>query len=168
MGSTRERWSSGFWVKKLTSLHGRIAHQLNEILNGTEQLPEWLTYGRTVLWQKDITKGTTVENYRAISCLPIMWELFTASMSDYLYDFLEEEKLLPEEQKGCRRKIRGTKDQLLINKAVLKGSKRRQTNLAVAWVDYGKAYDMVQYSWIRECLEFFGVADNIKSVLSAA
>ena len=26
----------GFWVKKLTSLHGKIAHHLNEILSGNE------------------------------------------------------------------------------------------------------------------------------------
>lgn len=95
-------------------------------------MPEWLTYGRTVLCQKDIGKGTAVDNDRPISCLPIMWKLFTGIMADYLYDFLEEEKLLPEEQKGCRRKTRETKDQLLPDKAVLKDSKRRHTNLAMA------------------------------------
>ena len=139
MESSWEDGVQGFWVKKLTSLRGRIAHQLNEILRGNEHLPEWLTYGRTVLCQKDITKGTSVDNYRPIFCLPIIWKLFTGIVSDHLYDVLEEEKLLPEEQKGCRRKTRGTKDQLLIDKAVLKDSKRRHTNLAMAWVDYRKA-----------------------------
>ena len=97
-----------------------------------------------------------------------MWKLFTGIMSDYLYDFLEKEKLLPEEQKGCRRKTRGTKDQLLIDKAALKDCKRRHTNLAMAWIDYRKAYDMTPHSWIRECLELFGVADNIKRILSSS
>ena len=111
--------------------------------------------------------STAVDNYRPISYLPIMWKLFTGIMSDYLYDFLEEKTLLPEEQKGCR-KTRGTKDELLIDKEVLKDSKRRHTNLAMAWVDYRKAYDMILHSWIRECLELFGVADNIKGVLSSS
>ena len=31
-----------------------------------------------------------------------------------MYCFMENENLLPEEQKGCRRKSRGMKDQLLI------------------------------------------------------
>ena len=35
----------------------------------------------------------------------------------------------------------------------------------MAWIDYKKAYDMVQHSWIIECLDLFGVADNIKSLL---
>lgn len=35
----------GFWLKKLRGLHGRIAEQLNNILNKEEELPEWLTLG---------------------------------------------------------------------------------------------------------------------------
>ena len=46
----------GFWIKKLTNLHERTAFQLNKILNGNEQLADWLTYGRTVLCQKDRSK----------------------------------------------------------------------------------------------------------------
>ena len=32
-------------------------------------------------------------------------------------------------------------------------------------MDYKKAYDMVPHSWITECLNLFGVAENIKSSL---
>ena len=46
----------GFWTKKLTNLHERTAFQLNKILNGNEQLADWLTDGRTVLCQKDRAK----------------------------------------------------------------------------------------------------------------
>ena len=35
----------------------------------------------------------------------------------------------------------------------------------MAWIDYKKAYDMVPYSRIIECLDLFGVAGNIKSLL---
>ena len=41
---------------------------------------------------------------------------------------------------------------------------RRKKNLAMEWIDYyKKAYDMVQNSWNKECLDFFGVAENIKN-----
>ena len=33
------------------------------------------------------------------------------------------------------------------------------------WINYKKSYDMVPNSWIIECLDLFGVADNIKSLL---
>ena len=35
----------------------------------------------------------------------------------------------------------------------------------MAWIDYKKAYDMVPHSWIIECLDLFGLAENIKSLL---
>ena len=74
---------------------------------------------------------------------------------------MEEEKILPEEQKACKRNIRGTKDQVLSDKAVLRDCKRRSENLEMAWIDYRKAYD----SWISECLVVFGVAENNKNFL---
>ena len=69
--------------------------------------------------------------------------------------------MLPEEQKSYRRKSRGRKDQLMIDKMILKNCKRRLTNLNLAWIDYKKAYDMVPHSWIIECLEIFKVSQNI-------
>ena len=45
--------------------------------------------------------------------------------------YLEQEKLLPEEQKGCTQGSCGTKDQLLIDKTVLKDCKKKHTNLSI-------------------------------------
>ena len=75
------------------------------------------------------------------------------------------EGFLPDEQKGGRRKSRGTKDQLLIDKMIIRNCKRRLTGLGKAWVDYNKAYDMVPHSWIRKCMLMFGVAGNATRVL---
>ena len=35
----------------------------------------------------------------------------------------------------------------------------------MAWIDDMKAYDMVPHSWIKKCLELFGVAESIKMLL---
>ena len=77
---------------------------------------------------------------------------------------MDQEKLLPEEQKGCRKGSSGTNDLLYIDRAVNKEVKSRNKNLAMAWIDYKKAYDMVPHSWIIECLDLFGVAENINSL----
>ena len=69
--------------------------------------------------------------------------------------------ILPEEQKGCRKKSRGTGDLLYIDKMVLKEAKRRKKNLAMAWIDYRKAYDMLPHSWMLECLKDLGVNEEI-------
>jgi hypothetical protein len=58
----------GFWLKKLTSLHPHLARLYQRALK--DGCPEWMTSGRTTLLQKDKEKGTAVENYRPITCLP--------------------------------------------------------------------------------------------------
>ena len=113
---------------------------------GENYLPESMTHGHTVLCQKDPQKGNTTDNYRPITCLPLMWELLTVVIAEEMYNYLERETILPEEQKGCKRGSRGTKDQLLIDKMVLNDCKKRHTNLSMTWIDYRKAYDLVPHS----------------------
>ena len=154
----------GFWLKNFKSLHPRIAEQLHQCLE-QQEAPTWITTGRTTLTQKDKAKGAAVTNYRPITCLPLMWKLLTGIMSEELFTFLERTNTIPREQKGCRRDCRGTKDQLLIDKTVMLNSKRRKTNLSMAWIDYKKAFDMVPHSWIIECMEMYGAAENITNFL---
>ena len=44
-------------------------------------------------------------------------------------------------------------------------SSGRKNNLAIAWMNYKKAYDRVPHLWIKECLDLFGVAENIKALI---
>ena len=155
----------GYWIKRFSECHTQIAEQLNNLLSDDQVIPEWLTKGRTVLCLKDIAKGNAVDNYRPISCLPLMWKLLTGIIAETMYGHLEENDILPEEQKGCKRKCRGTKDQLLIDKVILRDCKKRKTNLAMSWIDYRKAYDLIPHSWIMECLNLFGVASNVERLL---
>ena len=138
---------------------------MNEMINSRVPIPVWMTTGRTVLCQKDPQKGNVVDNYRPIYCLPLMWKLMTGVIADSVYKMLEESDILPTEQKGCRKKSRGTKDQLLIDKMILADCKKRQKNLAMAWVDHEKAYDMVPHSWIAECLRMAQVPQNVTTFL---
>ena len=115
--------------------------------------------------QKDKSKRNVASNYRPITCLPLMWKLLTGVIADQIYTHLDQEKVLPEEQKQCRKGSRGTHDFLYIDRAVIKEVKSRNKNLAMAWIDYKKAYDMVPHLWIIECLDLFEVAENIKSLL---
>ena len=132
---------------------------------GDDSLPAWMTHGRTVLCQKDPRKGNAEENYCPITCLPLMWKILTRVIAEEMYHYLEQEKLLPEEQKGCRRGSRGIKDQLLIDKNVLKDYKKGHTNSSIAWINYKKEYDFVPHSWINKCVKLFGTGDNVRSLL---
>ena len=118
-----------------------------------------------MLIQKDPAKGTVASNYRPITCLPLMWKLLSGIFAGKIYEHLETNDLLPEEQKGCRKRSRGTKDQLLIDKAVLKEAKRCKRNLSMAWVDYRKAYDLIPHSWLLRILDLTKVAGNIGKLI---
>ena len=112
-------------MKNFTSLHGRMAEQLNAFLE-TGTTPEWMTTGRTVLIPKDPKKGNIPSNYRPITCLPIMYKVMAAMISDTMYKHLEVNNIMPWEQKGCARRSRGTKDQLLIDKNVMRDCRTRK------------------------------------------
>ena len=124
-----------------------------------------MTHDPTVLCQKNLQNSNMADNYQPITCLPLMWKLLTGVIAEEMYNYIELEKILPEEQKGCKRVSRGTKDQLLINKSVLKDCKKRHANLSMVWIDYRKAYDLVSHSWVNEYMEMFGIAKNLRTFL---
>ena len=70
--------------------------------------------------QKDKIKGNVGSNYRPITYLPLMWKLLTGVVADQIYAYLDQEKLLAEEEKGCRKGSRGTNGLLYIDRAVIK------------------------------------------------
>lgn len=63
-------------------------------------------------------------------------------------------------------KCRGTKDQLLIEKMIMKNWRRRQTGLAMCYIDYKTAYDMLAHSCIMKCIEIFKIADDMRSAIT--
>ena len=153
-----------FWLKNFSSLHERVRLQLKECLDSVF-VPSWLTRGKTSLLQKDKSKGNVASNYRPLTCLSLIWKLSAVVIADQIYEHLDQEKLLPEEQKGCRKGSRGTNDLVYIDRAVFKEVKSRNKNLAMTRIDYKRAYNMVPHSLITEYLDLFRVAENIKSLL---
>ena len=51
---------------------------------------------------------------------------------------------------------------------VIRNCRRRLTNLAIGWIDYKKAYDMIPHRWILKCLNMFGIASNITALMEKA
>ena len=48
-----------------------------------------------------------------------MWKLLTGVTADQLYAHLDQEKLFPDEETGCRKGSRGTNNLLYIDSAVI-------------------------------------------------
>ena len=143
-----------YWLKKLTSLHRRLACQMEKLVAEGDH-PSWLTQGRTVLVMKDPQQGSIPSNYRPITCLSTTWKLLSGIIADKIQDHMDG--YMHQAQKGIGGGSRGSKHQLLIDQAVAKDSRSRRTNLAMAWIDYKKAYDSIPHSWILECLRLYKI-----------
>ena len=113
----------GFWLKKFTSLRQAMVH-LHDCIE-TGENPNWMVESRKVLRKKDAIKWNAIGNYRQIACLDLLCKLLTGIINEKVYDHLNHRNLLQEEQIGCRRRTRVTKDQLLIDNAVVCNSRRR-------------------------------------------
>ena len=98
----------GFWFKKATTQTSTGVCEY-----WTSASPMWMTVGRTILIMKDKKLQT---NFSPST----VWKLLTSIFSEAIYGHLSRQELLPNEQKRCRKTSRGTKDQLLIDKAILK------------------------------------------------
>ena len=118
-------------------------------------IPEWMTKGKTTLIQKDPCKENAPNNYRPITCLSMMWKILIAQIREKIFYSLTSHRLFPDEQKECRKGSRGTAELLYIDQHILNESKTRRKNLAMAWIDYKKAYDMLPQSWILHCLKMY-------------
>ena len=151
---------------ELASLHQVMVKHLDDCIQ-TGDVPNWMVESRTVLDTERCEKGNAVGNDRPIAYLNLLWKLVTGTVNEKVYDYLNQQNLLPEEQKGCWRRTRGTKGQLLIDKALVRNSRRRKTNLNVSWIDFQKVYDMVSHSWILS-LELVEIAANIIGLLKGS
>jgi len=66
------------------------------------------------------------KNYRPVTCLPTIYKLTTSIISWHMQKYVDDENLMPKEQKGCCSRSEGCKDQLLISKPILQECKRRK------------------------------------------
>ena len=63
--------------------------------------------------------------------------------------------LFPAEQKGCRKGSKGTGELFYIDQHIHNESKTGRKNLAIAWIDYKKAYDIVPQSCKINCHKMY-------------
>ena len=90
-----------------------------------------------------------------------MSKILTAQIREEIHYSLTSRGLFPDEQKGCCKGSRGTAELLYTDQHILNESKTRRKNLAMAWIDYKKAYDMVSHSWIINSLKMNKISDEV-------
>jgi len=149
-----------YLLKAFPATHRHITKNFKTIIEEPEKASDWLTTGITYLISKS-GDSKEVRNYRPITCLTTMYKTLTGIEAKRISTHLEEQSLLPAEQKGCHPGSKGCKDQLMISDAIYEDCRRRNKNLSVAWIDYQKAFDSVPYSRVEKSIELVGVNSKI-------
>ncbi|EEB19129.1 reverse transcriptase, putative [Pediculus humanus corporis] len=149
-----------FWIKNFTSTHKYLMVSINKLIMGRQEMPEWITTGKTYLLPKK-SGATEPKDFRPITCLPTMYKIITAIIAEKIYGHLRKNNIFPPEQYGCRKGSYGCKEVLLINKLIMASAKQKRKNLSMAWIDYQKAFDSVPHEWIIEALKIYKVDPNI-------
>ena len=120
-----------------------------------------MTKGRTRVIHKDPRKETAPNDYRPIPYLPMIWKILTAQIREEIYFSITSHGLFPDEQKGCRKRSISTGELLYFDQHIFNESKTRRKNLAMAWIDDKKSYDMVPLSCIINCLRMYKISDKV-------
>ncbi|XP_060525287.1 uncharacterized protein LOC132701423 [Cylas formicarius] len=111
-----------FWYKKFTAVRSKLADILSLILDNPQSAPSFLTKGMTYLLPKTDYPIKDPSKYRPITCLPTIYKILNGIIANKLYQHMDDNNFLSEEQKGCRRHAQGCKEQLAIDNVVTRNA----------------------------------------------
>ncbi|XP_067947074.1 uncharacterized protein [Watersipora subatra] len=126
--------------------------------------PEWLTNGQTVLLIKDPQQEPIPKNYRPIMCLLNIWKLLSGIVAVKLEEHMSH--YMTSSQKKIELNTRGAKHRLLVDRTLYQDSRRRHTDVSMAWIDYKKAYDSIPHSRILVCLSMYNVYPALVALIN--
>jgi hypothetical protein len=86
------------WLTAFPAAHRHIARNFNAIVEELKKIAEWMTRGITYLLPK-LGDSKEVRNYRPITCLTTTFKTLTVMTARRISTYLDEQYLLPAEQK---------------------------------------------------------------------
>jgi len=84
------------------------------------------------------TETANPSKYRPISCLITIYKIYTECIAEKVRKHCEENRILAEEQKGCRKGARGCKEQIIIDQVIMEQVCKKTRNITTAFIDYQK------------------------------
>ena len=72
----------------------------NQFINDPESAPKWFTFGKMSLAAKK-SDPDHPSKYRPITCLPIVYKIFSSPTGKSMKNHIQNNNLIPQEQKGC-------------------------------------------------------------------
>ena len=129
-----------------------------------QKIPKSWKESETILLHK---KGEyeDLKNYRPICLLSHVYKLFTKIITNRLQNSLDEQQ--PREQAGFRRNY-STIDHIFTLTQLLEKSREYRFPLCIAFVDYQKAFDSVEFNAVMSSLYEQGINTNYIKLLKEA
>jgi hypothetical protein len=146
-----------YWYKHFTSTHQNIANSFSDILENPDQMPLFMTKGTTYLLPKTSPPSDDPSKYRPITSLPTLYKLLTSVITNKIYEHLDRNDVLTQEQNGCRKRAQGCKELLNIDAVITGNAKSTKQPLYTAYIDYQKAFDSIPHTWLVEVLNIYRV-----------
>jgi hypothetical protein len=75
-----------FWIKQLSVMHN-LTRAINDMIKDPKNIPTWLTSGIVFLFSKRKDKKDP-RNYCLNTCLPKIYKILTAAMTNMIYNHL--------------------------------------------------------------------------------
>lgn len=152
----------GVTAKLLRIAAPAIAGPLSNLINrciDTQTFPtKWKIVKVTPIFKNQGSREDKA-NYRPISVLPILSKLLEKHVCEHLNEFLKEHELLHHLQCGFR-KFHSTETALirLMNQLLFDLDKNKVSGLV--FIDYKKAFDLIDHSLLLEKLDAYGIRGN--------
>ena len=107
---------TGYWYKQLNFYRSDLTRLYNSTLVNDQVLTTWLLTAKTTLLPKN-TDTHIAKNYRPIALLNMMHKIYMSCINMFLTNHVLQNNIITNEQAGGKK---GTSEQLLINKSILK------------------------------------------------
>ena len=98
--------------------HFYLARHFNQFMEDAGDIPEFLVQRITYLLPKSQVCQDP-SKYRPITCLCTMYKIYRGCIAEKIYNHLDADELLAEEQKECIKNSQGCKEQLIIDSVVV-------------------------------------------------
>ena len=160
-----------FPIKILKSITNTMSPILARLVNfsvSSGEFPKSLKTARVTPIHKEGSKSD-VNNYRPISVLPLFSKIFEKTVYNQMYQYLEINNILFNNQFGFRRK-KSTTHAIINQLEYLYNNIDNDNYIFSLFLDFRKAFDSVDHNLILSKLHFYGfrgiIHDWLKSYLS--
>ena len=160
-----------FPVKILKAIHTTVSPILAKLVNfslSSGEFPKTLKTARVTPIYKGGSK-TDINNYRPISVLPLFSKIFEKIVYNQMYQYLESNNILYNNQFGFRRK-KSTTHAIINQLQYLYSNIDNNEYVFSLFLDFRKAFDSVDHKILLSKLHFYGfrgiIYDWLKSYLS--